>query len=107
MDPVQLVIAIATGALVGAGYGILGVATKKQADEPIKVRKLVRTAVIFACAGVMVALANGGDVSRAAIANQLPQVSVVGVVVDMMWAKLARAGVVERGATITDAIREQ
>lgn len=106
MEPLQLVMAAVAGAVIGMSYGVVGLLTKRDPEEPIQVRKLFRTAAIFAGAGVVVAIGNGGDVSREAVRSAIPQASVVGVVVDMIWARLVRSGVIPRGETLAQVLRQ-
>lgn len=106
MEPIQLVIAAVAGAVIGMSYGVVGLLTKREPNESVHIRKLCRTAAIFAAAGVVVAVGNGGDVTREAVRSAIPQVSVVGIIVDMVWARLVRSGVIPRGETLAQALRQ-
>lgn len=91
MDPTEILALAAVGAAYGLVYAVYGIATKKQSDEPIQVKKAIRTVVLFVAAGAVVSV-QSGDLTQATIEAHLGEVGVVGIVFDMAWARLRRAG---------------
>lgn len=91
MEPAQLLLVLGGGAIMGVVYGLYGLATKRDANEPIRPKKLVRTVVLFAIAGSIVRLA-GEPVAMDTLSRTLPELTMIGIVFDMLWSRMERAG---------------
>lgn len=81
--------AIIAGAIAGFGRGLLGWATKRDPGEGINHRKLLRTAVIFTAAGVVVAIA-GDPLTGGNIVAATGTTAILGVIIDDLYAKFSR-----------------
>lgn len=91
MEPASLLLAAAVGAVYGVVFALYGVITKKDPDEPVKVKKAARTTLLFAAAGVIVST-QGGQLTQSNIAQHVTEVGFIGVVFDMAWSRLRRSG---------------
>lgn len=91
MDPVQLLVSVALGAIYGVMYAGVGYFTKRDDDEGLNHRKALRTVAIFTAAGILVSLRHG-EIQRGLVQQATAQVAVVGIVFDMVWSKARREG---------------
>lgn len=92
MEPVDLLMSAAIGAVYGIVYAAYGIATKRGDDEPVKPKKAGRTLVLWAAAGIVVSVRQGGTITEGNIEQATAEVAVVGVAFDMLWSKLRRMG---------------
>ena len=77
---------VLTGAVVGAGYGVLGYKTKGEKGEKFNPKKFLRTVFLFTVAGAIA----GQNAGLQEIEQVVGQVGILGVLFDMVYGKIKR-----------------
>lgn len=77
------------GFLAGIVFGLYGYFTKSDGDEPLKPKKIARTAIIYGGAGVVVGF-HGGEITEQNIEAATASTVVLGEVFDKGYSKLKR-----------------
>ena len=92
MLPADLLVSIVHAMALGACYGAYGFVTKRDRGETFKLKKFVRTLVLWGVAGAFVHVVRGVDPTGQNIQEEYALLVVLGVLFDMGWSKLEREG---------------